>query len=566
MARRGFTILAFVAFLFGATGQAQIPHTLSYQGLLTDTLGTPLPDGSYNITFRLYQTSTGGSALWQEVRTLQTKRGVFFANLGEVTPLGLSFDRQYWLGVQISGNSELVPRMALTASGYSLHSQKADTASYAVTALSAPGQWTVNGSNISYTNGNVGIGTSNPAAELDVTSSGTTGVSASGVTDGVFGAGNTHGVYGSSSNGYGVFGSSNNGYGVVGTSFSNAGVLGSNTSGTGVSGISTNSYGVYASSTNGYGLYATGGPNGVVATANSGAGVSATSSGGPGVVALGNTNGLEATGGSRGVYATGTNYGVVGAGSTGMYGAATTGNPGYGVFGSNGGLSNADAGYFDGDVIVQGFLVVNGYIYKNGGGFRIDHPTDPANKYLYHSFVESPDMKNIYDGVVVMGSEGDATVTLPDWFGTLNKEFRYQLTAIGAPGPDLHIAEEISQNHFRIAGGTSGMKVSWQVTGIRKDAYAEAHRIPVEVLKTEKERGKYLSPKELGFSETLGMNYEVREKVAAERRQMEEQQTRMEQEHRLHEEQQIRMETERKNIEKQRAQMEQQRLLPEKQK
>ena len=73
-------------------------------------------------------------------------------------------------------------------------------------------------------------------------------------------------------------------------------------------------------------------------------------------------------------------------------------------------------------------------------------------------------------------------------------EFRYQLTAIGAPGPNLYIAQEISKNPFRIAGGTPGGKVSWQVTGIRHDAYAQKHRIPVEEDKSAQDRGRYLHP------------------------------------------------------------------------
>jgi hypothetical protein len=118
-------------------------------------------------------------------------------------------------------------------------------------------------------------------------------------------------------------------------------------------------------------------------------------------------------------------------------------------------------------------------------------------------------MKNVYDGVVVLDRKGKAEIDLPNWFGTLNKDFRYQLTAIGAPGPNLYIAEEISEatttkysnsssnnnnSRFKIAGGTSGMKVSWQVTGIRKDPWANAHRIRVEEDKPDKERGYYLHP------------------------------------------------------------------------
>jgi len=172
------------------------------------------------------------------------------------------------------------------------------------------------------------------------------------------------------------------------------------------------------------------------------------------------------------------------------------------VFASNTGGGNA--GYFSGNVTVTGTMS------KGGGSFKIDHPLDPENKYLYHSFVESPDMKNVYDGVVMLDSHGEASVDLPDWFDALNRDFRYQLTAIGAPGPDLYIAEKISGNRFKIAGGKPGMEVSWQVTGIRQDAFANAHRIPVEEDKPDEERGNYLYPREHGMAEKAGIDYQAR--------------------------------------------------------
>ena len=172
--------------------------------------------------------------------------------------------------------------------------------------------------------------------------------------------------------------------------------------------------------------------------------------------------------------------------------------------------------------VLDGKVKITGNLEKAGGSFKIDHPLDPANKYLCHSFVESPDMKNVYDGVVVLDRKGKAEIELPDWFGALNKDFRYQLTAIGAPGPNLYIAEEISEantkysskssnknnnSSFRIAGGTSGMKVSWQVTGIRKDSWANAHRIEVEEEKPDKERGYYLHPDLYGQPEEKGISH-----------------------------------------------------------
>jgi hypothetical protein len=126
--------------------------------------------------------------------------------------------------------------------------------------------------------------------------------------------------------------------------------------------------------------------------------------------------------------------------------------------------------------------------------FRIDHPLDPANKYLSHSSVESSEMKNIYDGMASLDENGQATITLPVWFEALNESFRYQLTAVGQAAPDLHIAQEITDRQFRIAGGRPGMKVSWQVTGVRHDAYAQAHGLVVEQPKPLGERGKYLAP------------------------------------------------------------------------
>jgi len=139
-----------------------------------------------------------------------------------------------------------------------------------------------------------------------------------------------------------------------------------------------------------------------------------------------------------------------------------------------------------------------GNLTKGSGSFKIDHPLDPQSKYLYHSFVESPDMKNIYDGNVGLDASGAATIVLPTYFEALNRDFRYQLTAIGAPGPNLYVSRTIEGNSFSIAGGEPGIDVSWQVTGTRKDPYAELNRIQVEVDKPADEIGTYLHPDAYG--------------------------------------------------------------------
>ncbi len=149
---------------------------------------------------------------------------------------------------------------------------------------------------------------------------------------------------------------------------------------------------------------------------------------------------------------------------------------------------------------VGGDLDCTGNISGASKNFKIDHPLNPANKYLYHASVESSEMKNIYDGNVVLDANGEATVQLPDWFEAMNADFRYQLTPVGRPGPGtlLYVSQEISGNSFQIAGGSPGLKVSWQVTGVRQDAYAKAHPLVVEEAKSESERGKYIHPELYG--------------------------------------------------------------------
>ena len=188
-------------------------------------------------------------------------------------------------------------------------------------------------------------------------------------------------------------------------------------------------------------------------------------------------------------------------GHIGVYGRATNGGMfNYAVYGTSYGPASY-AGYFSGDV------EVNGVLSATTKYFKVDHPLDPANKYLVHACVESDEMVNVYSGNVVLDSGGKARVELPDWFEAVNKDFRYQLTAVGAPGPNLFIAEKISDGGFVISGGDPGMEVSWQVTGVRHDPFAEANRMVVEQDKPPHEIGKYRHPELYGRSETEAVHY-----------------------------------------------------------
>lgn len=179
--------------------------------------------------------------------------------------------------------------------------------------------------------------------------------------------------------------------------------------------------------------------------------------------------------------------GINGGGKFGVNGITTSMDPNdAGVRGiSQFGI--ARAGDFLGDVRVTGMLT------KGGGSFRIDHPLDPKNKFLSHSFVESPDMMNVYNGNITTGEKGEAVVELPSYFDALNRDFRYQLTAIGQFA-QVMVLEKITGNRFKIKTDKPRVEVSWQVTGIRKDKFAEEHRIKVESEKPDSERGTLQNP------------------------------------------------------------------------
>ena len=196
-----------------------------------------------------------------------------------------------------------------------------------------------------------------------------------------------------------------------------------------------------------------------------------------GVVGMSEGTGSIARNGVEGVHNGGVGAGVLGL-TTSANGVAIAGQAAVG---------GGKAGRFIGDVDVHGTL------YASNKSFRIDHPLDPLGKYLNHSSIESPEMMNVYNGNVITDDLGEALVNLPDYFEALNRDFRYQLTVIGEFALAI-VAREIADNEFLVKTDRPRVKVSWQVTGVRKDPYAEAHPILVEQAKSDTECGRYLHP------------------------------------------------------------------------
>jgi len=505
-----------------------VPRLVKFAGAFKDEQGKPR-SGIVGVTFAIYKDQEGGAALWLETQNVQLdEQGHYSVLLGSTKNEGLPLElfsagEPRWLGVQVNLPGEVEQaRVLLVSVPYALKAADAENlggkpaSSYALatgdigtgidsggaggSAGSKPGSGkksakaaatpaTVSGTmnfipvftdntgslgNSVMVQGSNGVGvlqgpTSNSTVQLDVNG----GIRGTGLATGgrntTPDAINTNSLFLNGSNAMAVIGASNAAF-TPGVLFTKLSFFAGNGNATAE-------------------RMTVDGPTGNV-------GIGTTTPGAK-LDLRGNVNVVAATSGVTGVSVQATDlttantaiYGLAdGASGTGVIGEAENGNLAIGVWGIS---SSGVAGQFSGNVNVTGSLS------KSGGSFKIDHPIDPANKYLYHSFVESPDMKNIYDGVVKLDAQGQAVVQLPAWFGALNREFRYQLACIGGFAP-VYIAEEISENRFKISGGKPGMKVSWMVTGIRQDAWANAHRIAVEEDKPMQERGYYLHPELYG--------------------------------------------------------------------
>jgi len=330
-------------------------------------------------------------------------------------------------------------------------------------------------------------------------------------------------------------------YGVVGQS--NA------ATGRGVYGLSTAttdlSYGVYGQSASdiGSGVYgrnvaATGAATGgrFESTSTSGRGVRGYATATSGVAIGGEFQTFSVSG--RGIWARdngggGTSYGVFGQSGSqsgvGVYGWNAGGQSGVGVHGFASSLVGTIYGvYGEASTLSAGYGVfASGDTGASGTkAFRIDHPDDPENTYLLHYSAESAEVINFYRGTVLLDEAGEAVVELPAYFGKINMNPSYTLTAVGAPMPLLHVAEEIDEAalnagaaagpgepaplcSFRIAGGAAGAKASWRVEAVRNDLWVRANGAPVRADKQGRERGTYQHPELYGQPAERGMNYDA---------------------------------------------------------
>ncbi len=229
--------------------------------------------------------------------------------------------------------------------------------------------------------------------------------------------------------------------------------------------------------------------------------------GGAGVMAEGGNGSGTGNSGGNGVTAEG---GVGdGAGKSGGNGIEAYPGPGHN------GATAGFAGLFGGAVEVQGNFNVTGGGTKN---FKIDHPLDPENKYLYHAAIESSEVLNIYSGNITTDENGEALVTLPEWFESINRDFRYQLTVVGQFAQAI-VAGKIRDHRFQIKTNAANVEVSWQITGIRSDAAILKHPFKVEEDKPKVERGSYLTPDAYEQPEERGIEWARNPQLMQQRKQ-----------------------------------------------
>jgi hypothetical protein len=495
--------ISFLFFLFALTAFAIHAQTtqFTYQGKLTD--GGTAASTNYDMTFRLFDDPTAGSQIGSSVNnpTVQVLNGIFTVQLDFGSAAFSGADRYLEVNIRPAGSSggfqQLLPRRKITSAPYSIQSLNATTTITAVTATNATqlgglpaSQYVLTGDlrltdarpptsgSISY----IQNATSQQASSnFNISGNGTVGGTLSGNAVDTATQYNIAGIRVLTVSGVGLSANSNTFAGNetgtanladdTGNGSSNS-FFGQYAGNKNTTGYSNSFVGVVAGFSN-----TTGNNNSFVGVV---AGRSTTTGGYNSFVGAG--AGFSNTTGSNNT-AIGSNANV----GTGSLSFAT-------ALGAQATVSTSNTvvlGRSADTVRIPGNLIVTGSISKGSGSFRIDHPLDPANKYLYHSFVESPDMMNIYNGNATTDDKGEATIVLPDYFQALNRDFRYQLTVIGQFAQAI-VGEEIKSNSFKIKTDKPNVKVSWQVTGIRHDKYAEDNRIPTTEDKPADERGKCL--------------------------------------------------------------------------
>ncbi|MCA9445586.1 MAG: hypothetical protein KC931_00630 [Candidatus Omnitrophica bacterium] len=126
---------------------------------------------------------------------------------------------------------------------------------------------------------------------------------------------------------------------------------------------------------------------------------------------------------------------------------------------ANGGFAGASI-IVDGNISAGGNVTAQNITLKSGTGGK------GKSERVYYPLLIADQSTLLLSGRAILGKGGEATVHVPEGDSPNLEESHFQLTPIGTPSPNLHIAEILSEeSRFIIAGGVEGQEVSWQVTG-----------------------------------------------------------------------------------------------------
>lgn len=500
---------------------AQVPQKMSYQAVVRNASGSLITNSPVGMQVSILQGSTTGLAVFIERHTITTNtNGLATLEIGSGTPVAGNLAAIDW-----STGSYYIKTEADPSGGtvYSISgTSQLLSVPYALYAESS-GSGGGSGGGVTldqaYDQGGAGFGraitTDAGAVQINNSGSNTIGLevntsvaSSTAVLANVSGSGVGFRAESTSpSNTFAAIQANTNSTGT-----SNSAILGNNSgAGYGVSGQIPNTatgfaavYGNNLRSSGGVGVSGQG-FNGVSgsSTYNQGFGVFGQNSAAPNITssfyatAVAGVGGIGVQGQTQngqlpGVFGQNLNNGVT-YNNIAVQGSSNTG---VGVWGEN--LDGSFYGvYSNGDLGATGVKT-----------FKIDHPSDPENKYLVHFSIESDEVLNIYRGNAVFNEAGEAVVELDEYIELINKNFTYQLTTIGGPAP-VFIKEKVSNGRFIISGGVAGMEVSWQLTGERNDPYLQQkpEKRQVIIEKRESEKGRFLMPGLYGKPQNTRINY-----------------------------------------------------------
>ena len=505
-------LLPLLLVLLSTTVFAQSPNAFNYQAVVRDASGNVLVNQPVGLRVAILQGTQNGSIVYQETFS-PTTNGFGLANvvIGTGTVLNGSFSSINW------GSGPYFIQVSVDPSGGTAYSvlgtSQLVSVPYALHAKNVP-------TSLSQLTNDVGFVTtsndadSNPTNEIQTLSLNGSTLSISGANSVTLptsgGGGNTLDMaYDQGGPGLGrsitvdagevsISTATSNGIGLRVTN-SNSGtaiIAGSTNASNTFSTIQaqTNSSSAAASAIIGNTTGAAWGISGqVMSTATAQAGVYGSNlrtNGGHGLLGIGYNGVVGETNYSQGNAVFGENYDAIAPLGNGI-GVAGTGY--WGVVGEDRYLG-AQAGAYG--VLSNGELGATGV-----KSFIIDHPADPANRFLKHFSSESNEVLNIYRGNVVFDHNGEAEVQMPDYFDLINRNPSYQLTPIGSYA-QLYVKEKLENGGFVIAGGTEGMEASWTVYAERNDPYLQQYpeKREVELSKREGQKGKYFMPQLYGES------------------------------------------------------------------